>query len=310
MLRGSTPISMEIALDRLEAEERGREEIELEAREADRLGDRELRHHLRHELHAQADVPGLVALVVRHQLAEDRLDLNLAHALERDEGHRLDGELHADELLQQVLGAERALEDALREELELRRLLAERLEVVVHHVEVPRLVVHLAGGGQLGLERHEPIRELRADLPGRELAPHDDPEDARQRLALLGREVGLAVLGDELGEHVAPVPDLRLSHVVDVLHAARAARFGLRIGLVEHVERNAFAVVSARPQAEELHATALSAPRGGRSCKISVAVTGCSFGSLCWRKSWMWRAARRRPSMREMRAASWRQRSR
>src|ERR1019366_4896587 len=126
-------------------------------------------------------------------------------------------------------------------------------------------------------------------------------------------EVGLAVLGDRLRQDVAPVPDLGLTHVVDVLHPARATSLSLRVGHVEHVVREGGAFVVTTEESQETvrhHATALSVSRGGRSCKMAVAVTGCSRGSLCCRKSWMCSAARRRPSMREMRAASCRQRSR
>jgi hypothetical protein len=112
---------------------------------------------------------------------------------------------------------------------------AERDQVVVHDVEVAGLVEGLAGRRQLGLERHQPIGELRRDLPRRQLAPHDDREDALEGAALVVRDPDTAVAGEQLAEHVAAVPRHLLAAVVDPRALAEAA--GLTGGAleVEHV---------------------------------------------------------------------------
>ena len=51
------------------------------------------------------------------------------------------------------------------------------------------LVVDLARRRELALERDDDVGELRADLPRRELAPHDHGEDLRERLPLAVREL-------------------------------------------------------------------------------------------------------------------------
>src|SRR4029078_4159216 len=78
------------------------------------------------------------------------------------------------------------------------------------------------------------VRELGADLPRRELAPHDDREDPGERLALAGRALRSSVLGDEPGQDLAAVPDPVLTDMVDALHTPGASRFTVRVAHVEH----------------------------------------------------------------------------
>ena len=137
-------------------------------------------------------------------------------------------------------------------------LLAERLEVVVHHVEVARLVVHLARGGELRLERHERVGELRADLPRRELAPHDDGEDLREGAcasragASACRACAMSSARTSRPSQMRAWPD-----VVDALHPARAARLGVGARTVEHVEGQLAATQEQAAHGGQAHAASL-----------------------------------------------------
>ena len=72
-------------------------------------------------------------------------------------------------------------------------------------------------------------------------------------LRLSGGSVGRAVLRDELGEHLAAVPDAVLAHVVDALHAPRPARLGVAERDVEHVERELPAAQEEAAQGGQAH---------------------------------------------------------
>ena len=173
------------------------DELRLEQEEPVHLEPAHLLHEVRQVLHPEAHVPCLVALVVRHQIGEHRFETPLPHLLEDGERDGLHHELHAEELRGDVVRLEHVAEQRLRRRIEALRHVAELLQVVVHGVEVPGLVVRLAGGRHLRLERLEPIGELRGDLPRGELAPENDREEALQRLPFLRIDVHPAVLLEE-----------------------------------------------------------------------------------------------------------------
>ena len=106
----------------------------------------------------------------------------------------------------------------------------------MHDVEVPRFVVGLGRGGELGLEGLELFGQGRADLPGRELAPQDDGEEPLKGGDALGGQVRPPMLRDQLGQHLLAVPGPGLALVVDVRELGRLPRLACGEGGIEHVE--------------------------------------------------------------------------
>jgi hypothetical protein len=155
--------------------------------------------------------------------------------LEHGQRRRLHLELHPQELAGEIVDGEHRTEEPLAVRMDaLGHAPGRQLEVVVHDVEVPRLVVRLARRRHLGLERLEPIGELRGDLPRRELPPEDGAEHAAQGFLLLGREVDAAVALDGGAEDVVAVPGEALPLVVDGLHPVEPPRVRGVPGQVEH----------------------------------------------------------------------------
>ena len=91
--------------------------------------------------------------------------------------------------MRKFIRLEHGVEQRLGRAVEWLDRVVELLEVVVHHVEVPRLVERLARRRHFCLQRHESVGELRRDLPSREFTPEDDGEHLLERLALLHRAV-------------------------------------------------------------------------------------------------------------------------
>jgi hypothetical protein len=181
-------------------------------------------------------MPRLVLLVVHEQLGQHGADVGFAERVEHGERRGLELELHADDLLGGRVGVQGVREQAfggLRHRA--REVARGREQVVVHHVEMAGLVVGLAGGGHPGLDGLERVGELRGDLPGGELAPHDAAEDPLRRRAVLGAQLGAAVFVAELFQHCVAVPGEGLTAVVDVLHLGEALGGGGAVRHVEHV---------------------------------------------------------------------------
>src|SRR5438445_410286 len=71
---------------------------------------------------AQADVAGLVALEVGHELAQHRLDVGGGHGAKQVDRDVFDQKLHAEQLVGQVRGRQKLTQHRLRVAVERRQL--------------------------------------------------------------------------------------------------------------------------------------------------------------------------------------------
>ena len=269
----------DVVLDDHEALHLQLEHAQLPSPQADELNAAHPAQELGQVVNAERDVPGLVTLVVAEQLPEYGLDLSFAYGLEDGECDGLDHQLHAHQLLGEVVGSGHLSQQLARGPVEGAGRPVELGEVGLHHVEVAGFVVGLRGGGEFCLEGLELQRQVTGYPPCGELSPEDDREQPGEGVALFVGEVHSAVFFEQAIEHFAAVPDLVLTLVVDASEFVRGVELLGTPFDVEHVVGDAVGGLW-----QVGWAFAVSAKNGGKHGLTSAAPgcgasrTGCHIG--------------------------------